>query len=289
MFVAHDEDMGIFGRAKQMARRIVPRPRSGNTSPNTVPDTEDIAPPNASAPAAETTAPAPAPAPTPVPLLPATTASDSTGLEKVDGQATAMATMAQKRARALQAELGIVSSELREKSMEVKQSEKVIRQKDSEIAGLKGMLQQKEMQVVAARSELVDARVQLQEKDGALQSALEQLTSAARERSQLRKDLIGAQTELMETRGEIERWTIHLNQLKAVMDSVDVDEMEGSAMEEMAVEGIADLDADQMIDDQYFDMLMDLNDLASTLAKEAAQDEDTFRRLDQHMGGQQDV
>lgn len=46
--------------------------------------------------------------------------------------------------------------------MEVKQSQKVIRQKDSEIAGLKGMLQQKEMQVVAARSELVDARVQIQ-------------------------------------------------------------------------------------------------------------------------------
>lgn len=35
--------------------------------------------------------------------------------------------------------------------------------------------------------------------------------------------------------------------------------------------------------------VQDLNDLASTLAKEAAQDEDTFRRLDQHMGGQQDV
>lgn len=60
----------------------------------------------------------------------------------------------------------------------------------------------------------------------------------------------------METRSEIERWTIHLNQLKAVMESVDVDEIEGSAMQEMAVEGLAELDAEQMIDDQYFDMLM---------------------------------
>jgi len=265
MFVASQDDSGIFNRAKEMARRIVPKPRNGNAGPGSLPAAESSG------------------------KMPMETESFNTGLQKVNGQATAMANMAQKRARALQAELGIVSAELREKTKDLRQSEKVLRQKDTEISGLKGMLQRKEMQVVAARSELVDARVQIQEKDVALQTALEQLTCAAKERSKLRQDLIGAQTELMETRGEIERWTVHLNQLKAVMDSVDVDAIEEAAIQEMYMQGepVDAMAADQMIDDEYFDMLMDLNELASSLAQEAAEDEKTFLQLGEQMGGQQ--
>lgn len=79
MFVAHDDDMGLLSRAKEMARRIVPKPRNGNAAPNTVASNEGSTPP----------------APVEAPSL-------NASLEKVNGQASAMASMAQKRARALQ-------------------------------------------------------------------------------------------------------------------------------------------------------------------------------------------
>ena len=59
----------------------------------------------------------------------------------------------------------------------------------------------------AGRAELLQARVQLQEKDDELITAYQRLTEACQQRSAVRAALIGTQTELAATSAELDAWT----------------------------------------------------------------------------------
>mmetsp|Transcript_3712 Transcript_3712/g.8871 ORF Transcript_3712/g.8871 Transcript_3712/m.8871 type:complete len:348 (+) Transcript_3712:319-1362(+) len=256
MFVAHTADStdeGILGRARAIAKRIVPPPFA--SKPGTA------SPPNAGSTSVSVVEEASSGAPA--------AASDQTA---------AVSALASKQTRALQAELGMTSAELQQKSVDLQEAQRQLRHRDGEIQGLKAMLAQKESQIRASRSELVEARVQTQEKDMQLQSALEQLTTAAKERSKLRQELIAAQTDLSETRYELERWSVYLNELKNVMESVDLDALEEQPPgDAQAPEVPAALAADS--GGHYLDMLRDLNELASSLVKEAEEDNAVFSKL----------
>mmetsp|Transcript_29548 Transcript_29548/g.83346 ORF Transcript_29548/g.83346 Transcript_29548/m.83346 type:complete len:356 (-) Transcript_29548:407-1474(-) len=253
MFVAHTPrgaNAGLTDRARRIAKKIVPTPFTAKP-PSAVASTEDLA------------------------SVPAHRSEQSTALSSAE--ASALSALAARQSRALQAELGMTAADLREKNKQLQVAQQALRKRDGEITSLKAMLAQKDQQVKAARAELVEARMQIQEKDVQLQTALEQLTTAAKERAKLREQLIVAQTELRETRTELERWTVHLTELKNVMESVDLDVLEEDASGELIIDNLQQ--AINLEDDEYIEMLMDLNSLASELAKEAAQDEAIYEQL----------
>lgn len=81
------------------------------------------------------------------------------------------------------------------------------RGKDKEIALLRAALVERDGRLQAGRAELLQARMQLQEKDEELVTAYQRLTEACQQRSAVRAALIGTQTELAATSAELDAWT----------------------------------------------------------------------------------
>lgn len=84
------------------------------------------------------------------------------------------------------------------------------RGKDKEIALLRAALVERDGRLQAGRAELLQARMQLQEKDEELVTAYQRLTEACQQRSAVRAALIGTQTELAATSAELDAWTHEL-------------------------------------------------------------------------------
>lgn len=87
---------------------------------------------------------------------------------------------------------------------------RLCRGKDKEIALLRAALVERDGRLQAGRAELLQARMELQEKDEELVLAYQRLTEACQQRSSVRAALIGTQTELAATSAELDAWTHEL-------------------------------------------------------------------------------
>lgn len=81
------------------------------------------------------------------------------------------------------------------------------RGKDKEIAMLRAALLERDGRLQSSKVELLQARMEVQDKDEELVSAYQRLTEACQQRSAVRAALIGTQTELAATSAELDAWT----------------------------------------------------------------------------------
>eukprot|EP01024_Parvocaulis_polyphysoides_P025960 TRINITY_DN2364_c0_g1_i2.p1 TRINITY_DN2364_c0_g1~~TRINITY_DN2364_c0_g1_i2.p1 ORF type:complete len:176 (+),score=28.97 TRINITY_DN2364_c0_g1_i2:106-633(+) len=93
--------------------------------------------------------------------------------------------------------------------------------KDKQIESLTRALLERETQLKYTKSELMEARKDLQSKELLLQDAFNKLSKAAVERQQLRDQLILSEQELQQRLEEVMCWSDGLSELNSIVDSID--------------------------------------------------------------------
>eukprot|EP01023_Acetabularia_acetabulum_P015126 TRINITY_DN1733_c0_g1_i3.p1 TRINITY_DN1733_c0_g1~~TRINITY_DN1733_c0_g1_i3.p1 ORF type:complete len:284 (-),score=60.96 TRINITY_DN1733_c0_g1_i3:1742-2593(-) len=95
--------------------------------------------------------------------------------------------------------------------------------KDKQIEALKRVLLERETQLKYTKSELMEARKELQSKEQLLQDSFNKLSKAAVERQELRDQLILSEKELSNKLEEVMSWSDGLSELNTIMESIDAE------------------------------------------------------------------
>jgi hypothetical protein len=94
--------------------------------------------------------------------------------------------------------------------------------KEAEVVSLKHQLAERDGKLKAARTDALEARMALQQKDVELKAAFAQLSEAVHERSVMRTQLAQTHAELAETRAELEQLADDILAIKMLMDDEEL-------------------------------------------------------------------
>ncbi|KAI3425270.1 hypothetical protein D9Q98_009037 [Chlorella vulgaris] len=127
----------------------------------------------------------------------------------------------QAASRAVTAQLGLAQRQAMEQSLELKETRQELSNREAEVVSLKHQLAERDGKLKAARTDALEARMALQQKDVELKAAFAQLSEAVHDRSVMRTQLAQTHAELAETRAELEQLADDILAIKELMEDED--------------------------------------------------------------------